>query len=160
MYFFKNKLINKVIDESLKSWAHTLNASEFVQPKYLKTIDNKIFDNMKQQFKDLEIYYLLWLQEKGYGVGIFAKLRIWFSGLKPLWLSYKNEIVATFDKAEAELQKEKTPPELPVNEQTETAEPPAENDTGTAEPLVSDPHDWDVDAEIAKEKEFRQGKAK
>lgn len=150
MYFFKNELINKVIDMSLGSWSHTLNAGEFVEPCYLKSIDKKIFENMKKQFKDLEIYNLLWLQEKGFALGLFAKLRIWFSGLKPLWLSYKNEIAEAFDKAEAELENEKTP----------TESPPQKVEIETADAKTNDPHAWDIDAEITKEKEFLTGKTK
>lgn len=149
MYFFKNGLINKVIDESLGSWSHTLDAGDFVQPQFLRQIDKKIFKNMQKQFKELEIFNLLWLEEKGFKLGLWQKLCIWFSGLKPLWLSYKQEMIAAMEKAA----EQEVPPEPQIEvQEASRAEPVA--------PQKEDPFAWDLDAEIEKEKELRNGKKK
>ena len=51
-----------------------------------------IYNNLKKKFKEIEVYNLLFLQEKGYKLSIFDKLKINFSGLKPLYLWEKKEL--------------------------------------------------------------------
>ncbi len=88
MEFKKNELINETLDKHFETWSHTLDTADFVPTKYLDKIDKIIFNNLKKKLKELEIYNLLYLQEKGYKLGLFQKLRILLSGLKPL---YENE---------------------------------------------------------------------
>lgn len=92
MEFNKNKLINKTIDKYAETWSHLLNTGEFIDEKYLKKLDNYIYKNMTKKFKEIEIYQLLWLESKGYDIGILGKLRIWFSGLRPIYESENKQV--------------------------------------------------------------------
>ena len=47
---------------------------------------------MTKKFKEIEIYQLLWLESKGYDIGIFGKLRIWLSGLRPIYESEHKQV--------------------------------------------------------------------
>lgn len=87
MIFKKNELINEILDKHFETWSHTLDTEDFVPKKYLKKIDKLIFVNLKQKLKECEIFNLLYLQDQGYKLGLFQKLRIWLSGLKPLYVS-------------------------------------------------------------------------
>ena len=91
MIFKKNEYINETLDKHFETWSHTLDSVDFVPQKYLKKIDKLIFNNLKQKLKECEIYNLLYLQEKGYKLGLFQKLSIWASGLKPLYNSEKDK---------------------------------------------------------------------
>lgn len=91
MDFKKNELINKTLDEFSATWSHTLDTEDFIDKKFLKKIDKYIYANLKKKFKEIEIYNLLYLQEKGFELGIFQKLKIYFSGLKPLYEADKRE---------------------------------------------------------------------
>lgn len=92
MEFKKNELINRTIDEYVTTWSHTLDSSDFIDTKFLKKIDKYIYNNLKKKFKEIEIYNLLYLQEQGYKLGLFKKLKILFSGLKPLYVSEQERI--------------------------------------------------------------------
>ena len=91
MEFNKNALINQTISEYAQTWSCTLDTADFINEKYLKKIDKYIYNNLKKKFKEIEVYNLLFLQEKGYKLSIFDKLKINFSGLKPLYLWEKKE---------------------------------------------------------------------
>ena len=90
MDFNKNKLINEVLDHNFETWSHTLDTHNFVSEKYLSKMDNFIFENMKRQFKQADIYHLLHLRDQGYKLSFFQKLKIYFSGLRPLYESEKK----------------------------------------------------------------------
>lgn len=113
MIFKKNELINETLDKHFETWSHTLDTEDFVPKKYLKKIDKLIFNNLKQKLKECEIFNLLYLQDQGYKLGLFQKLRIWLSGLKPLYLSEKQVSMTkpkkrsgvVKDKAESEANK-------------------------------------------------------
>ena len=90
MEFYKNELINVTIDKFSETWSHTLDTGDFVPPKYLKKLDKYIYQNLKKKFKEIEIYHLLYLQENGYKLSLFQKLKISMSGLKPLYFAKKN----------------------------------------------------------------------
>lgn len=92
MEFNKNKLINQTIDEYATTWSHTLDTEDYIDKKFLQKIDKYIYKNMKKKFYEIEIYHLLYLQEKGIKLGLFEKLKIAFSGLKPLYLTEQKEI--------------------------------------------------------------------
>ncbi|MGN0748176.1 MAG: hypothetical protein ACI4L1_00625 [Christensenellales bacterium] len=92
MEFKKNELINRTIDEYATTWSHTLDTGDFIDAKFLKKIDKYIYNNLKKKFKEIEIYNLLYLQEQGYKLGLFQKLKISFSGLKPLYVSEQEHI--------------------------------------------------------------------
>ena len=106
MIFKKNEYINEILDRHFETWSHTLDTADFVPKKYLKKIDKLIFDNLKQKLKECEIFYLLYLQDQGYKLGLFQKLRIWLSGLKPLYLSEK-QVSMTKPKKRSGVVKEK-----------------------------------------------------
>lgn len=91
MEFKKNELINEALDKHFETWSHTLDTADFVPAKYLNKIDRYIFKLLKKKLKELEIYYLLYLQEYGYKLSIFQKLKIYFSGLKPLYINEKQK---------------------------------------------------------------------
>jgi len=90
MNFEKNKLITDVLLNNFKTWQCTENTADFVPEKYLKKIDKVIFENVKKQMKAAEIYNLMHLQDQGYKLGIFQKLQIYFSGLRPLYNTEKR----------------------------------------------------------------------
>lgn len=92
MEFRKNELINETLDKHFETWSHTLDTGDFVPAKYLDKIDKMIFKNLKKKLKELEIYNLLYLQEQGRKLGLFEKLKISLSGLKPLYLTEKKNI--------------------------------------------------------------------
>ena len=98
MNFNKNELMIEVLDSNFETWSHTLDTREFVMPKYLIQINKMIFANMKKQMKDAEIYNLLHLQEQGYKLSIFQKLKIYFSGLRPLYETEKKFIEAKYQQ--------------------------------------------------------------
>ena len=87
MIFKKNEYINETLDRHFETWSHTLDTADFVPKKYLKKIDKLIFNNLKQKLKECEIFNLLYLQDQGYKLGLLQKLKIWLSGLKPLYVS-------------------------------------------------------------------------
>lgn len=89
MNFKMNELMNEVMDHNFETWSHTLNTADFVKPKFLNKIDGMVFVNLKKQLKEAEIYNLLYLQDQGFKLGIFQKLRILFSGLRPLYNAEK-----------------------------------------------------------------------
>ena len=80
--FKKNELINDVLNKFYETYALTLDTAEFVPDKDNKKIDNYIFSNMKKKFKEIDIFYLLYLEQNGVKLGIFDRLKIWFSGLR------------------------------------------------------------------------------
>ena len=100
MEFFKNELFNETLDKFFETWSHCLNVVDFVPKKYLDKIDKKIFRDMKKKIKEVEIYNLLLLKDAGRKLSLFEKLRIYFSGLKPLYLSNKQNKKLTKKKKE------------------------------------------------------------
>ena len=91
MNFKKNELINEVLLNNFATWQCTENTADFVPEKYLKKIDKMVFENVKKQMKEVDIYELMFKQEQGYKLGIFQKLRISFSGLRPLYNAEKKQ---------------------------------------------------------------------
>lgn len=102
MEFHKNELIDKTLDKYANTWSHTLDTEDFINPKSLKRIDKYIDKNLKNKFSEIDIYHLLFLQDKGVKLGLFQKLRISFSGLKPLYIAEKEE-----QRKQAELEEQK-----------------------------------------------------
>lgn len=86
MNFNKNKLINNVLAEYYNTFSQTLDTGDFVPPKFNAKIYKYIYKNLKEKFKEIEIYNLLYLQDNDYKLSIFNKINIYFSGLKPLYL--------------------------------------------------------------------------
>ena len=91
MNFNKNKYINETIDTYLTTWSHLLNSEDFVKPKFLHKIDKYIFKNLTKKFKEIEIYYLLSLKDSGVKLGFFDKLKVWFSGVEPIYRAEQKE---------------------------------------------------------------------
>lgn len=91
MIFKKNDLINETLDKHFETWMHTLNTADFVPKKYLNYVDRVIFENLKRKLKEVDIYNLLYLELQGYKLGFFDKLKISFSGIRPL---FENELKA------------------------------------------------------------------
>ena len=79
MIFKKNEYINETLDKHFETWSHTLDTADFVPRKYLKKIDKVIFNQ---------------------------KLKIWLSGLEPLYLSEK-QVSMTKPKKRSGVVKEK-----------------------------------------------------
>ena len=98
MNFNKNKLINEVLIKNFETWQCTQGTATYVSEKYLNKIDKMIFANLEKQMKEAEIYHLMYLQDQGYKLGIFQKLRICFSGLRPLYNAEKRLAEAMFEK--------------------------------------------------------------
>ena len=98
MNFEKNKLINQVLINNFETWQCTQGTATYVSEKYLNKIDKMIFRNLEKQMKEAEIYHLMYLQDQGYKLGIFQKLRICFSGLRPLYNAEKRLAEAMFEQ--------------------------------------------------------------
>ena len=102
--FYENGLIKEALNEYYDTFQHTLDTADFVPDKFNERISKYIFKRMQQKFYQIEIYNLLHLEENGYKLGIFQKLKIYFSGLRPFYNQQKtkkrNEIVK--EKAESE----------------------------------------------------------
>lgn len=97
MIFNKNDLINAVLDKHFDTWMHTLNTADFVPKKYLNYVDRIVFENLKKKLKEVDIYNLLYLELQGYNLGFFDKLKISFSGLRPL---FENELKSVLESEE------------------------------------------------------------
>ncbi len=91
MQFKKNEFIIAVMDSNFAVWLHTNDTKKYVPETYLEKLDKFIFNNMKQQLKEAEIYYLLWLQDQGFKLSLWQKLKIAFSGLRPVYESEMRE---------------------------------------------------------------------
>lgn len=91
MEFKENELIDNVLDSFFETWSHTVDVVDFVPKKYLDKVDKDIFLKLKKKMKEVEIYKLLYLQDLGYKLSLFQKLKIYFSGLKPLYLAEKKK---------------------------------------------------------------------
>lgn len=91
MNFNKNKLINNALDKFYETFEHTLDTADYVPDKYNAKIHKYIFKNMKSKFKEIEVYNLLYLEEKGFKLSLFDKLKIALSGLRPLYNSEKKK---------------------------------------------------------------------
>ena len=104
MIFKKNELINETLDKHFETWSHTLDTEDFVPKKYLKKIDKLIFNNLKQKLKECEIFNLLYLQDQGYKLGLFQKLKIWLSKQVSMTKPKKRSGVVK-EKAESEAYK-------------------------------------------------------
>ncbi len=91
MNFNKNKLINNALDKFYETYSHTLDTADYVPDKYNAKIHKYIFKNMKSKFKEIEVYNLLYLEEKGFKLSLFDKLKIALSGLRPLYNAEKKK---------------------------------------------------------------------
>ena len=85
MIFNKNELLNVTLDKHFETWMHTLNTADYVPKKYLKFIDKVIYDNIKKKFKEVDIYNLLYLELQGFKLGFWDRVKIYCSGLRPLF---------------------------------------------------------------------------
>ena len=92
MIFNKNDLINLTLQKFYETFSQMLDTADFVPEKFNKNISKYIYSNLKQKFKEIEVYNLLYLEDQGYKLGLFQKLKIWFSGLKPLYLAEKKKL--------------------------------------------------------------------
>lgn len=90
MEYIKNELMGDTIDSFLEVWQHLLNSEQYVNKKYLDKLDKVIFNNMKKKIKEIEVYYLLRLEDLGVKLGLFQKLKIYFSGLRPIYNANKK----------------------------------------------------------------------
>ena len=91
MDFYKNKLINKTLQQYYNTFSKTLDTGDFTPEKFNQKIHKYTYKNLAQKFKEIEIYNLLHLQELGYQLGLFEKLKIALSGLKPLYLAEQQK---------------------------------------------------------------------
>ena len=85
MEFDKNKLMEQVINKYLNTWYCLVDSGDFVKEKYLDKIDTLIYKNLKKKLKEINVYYLLHLENQGVKLGIFQKISIFFSGLRPIY---------------------------------------------------------------------------
>lgn len=92
MDYFKNELIDKTLSVYYKTFAQTLDTGDFTPQEFNKKIHKYIYKNLKSKFNEIEIYNLLHLQENGYQLGLFQKLKIFFSGIKPLYLAEQKQL--------------------------------------------------------------------
>ena len=85
MIFNKNKLINKTLDKYYDTFSHTLDTADYVPEKFNNKITKYIYKDLTKKFKEIEIYNLLYIESLGVKLGVFQRLTIWLSGLRPLY---------------------------------------------------------------------------
>ena len=59
MDFYKNKILNGVLEINFITWSYTQETGQYVSPKYLSKIEKMIFENLKKKVKEVEIYDLI-----------------------------------------------------------------------------------------------------
>lgn len=89
--FYENNLIKETLNEYYDTFRHTLDTADYVPEKFNDKISKYIYKKMQQKFNEIEVFNLLHLQENGYKLSLFQKLKIILSGLKPLYMSQKPE---------------------------------------------------------------------
>ena len=78
---------------------------------------------MNSKFKQIHIYYLLDLEKRGLKLGIFSKIQVWWSGLRPVFeLELREKENKQRDKQAKEQEKEEQ------DEQEENTEPSEEKE--------------------------------
>lgn len=92
MEFKKNELINATLDRFFETWQHTQDTADFVDEKFLKKVDKYIFKNMRKRLKQIDVYYLLYLKDKGVKLSLFNKLKVWISDATPIYKAEQNEL--------------------------------------------------------------------
>ena len=98
MEFYKNDLIDMILERNFKTWEHTLDTGDFISPKYAQKIDDYIFNSLlKKQVKEVDVYYLLHLKYQGIKLGLFERLKIWWSGLEGKYQILHPEEVKKFN---------------------------------------------------------------
>ena len=108
MEFYKNDLLDKVLDRNFETWEHTLDTGDFINVKYGNKIDKYIFLNLKKQLNEMDIYYLLKLKYQGIKLGFFASLKVWLSGIEPKYQALHQEEYKNFiNKQKLEKKKRK-----------------------------------------------------
>ena len=123
MEFEKNKLIKKTLREHYNLFSETINTGNFVPEKINKKIIKFIYKNMNSKFKQIHIYYLLDLEKRGLKLGIFSKIQVWWSGLRPVFeLELREKENKQRDKQAKEQEKEEQ------DEQEENTEPSEEKE--------------------------------
>lgn len=100
--FYENNLIKATLNEYYSTFQSTLDTSDFIPEKFNDKIRKYIYKKMQQKFKEIEIYNLLHLEENGYKLGLFQKLKIAFSGLRPLYEEQTNKKRNSIVKEKAE----------------------------------------------------------
>lgn len=91
MEFNKNEMINETLDNYFETWQHTQGTADFVDEKFLKKVDKYIFRNLVKKFKQIDVFHLLILQDKGVKLGLVDKLKILFSSATPIYKAEKRE---------------------------------------------------------------------
>ena len=91
MEFNKNEMINETLDKYFETWQHTQDTADFVNEKFLKKIDKYIFVNMKKKLKDIDVFDLLMLKDKGVKLGLFDKIKVFVSRATRVYEAEKRE---------------------------------------------------------------------
>lgn len=107
MDFNKNKLIEKTIDKYMNTWSYLIDTEDFVKEKYLDKIDSLIYKNLKKKLKEINIYYLLYLESKGVKLSLFQKMSISFSGLRSVYEMEERELVLKQKHKQEQQEKQK-----------------------------------------------------
>lgn len=89
--FYESELIKQTLKEYYETFECTLDTADYVPEKFNNKIDKYIYKKMQRKFSEIEVFNLLHLQDNGYKLSLFQKLKIAFSGLKPLYMSQKPE---------------------------------------------------------------------
>lgn len=92
MEYIKNELLGQTIDSYLEVWQHLLDSERYVDKVYLAKLDKTIYKSMKKKLKEIDIYYLLTLEKLGVKLSWSQKLKIYFSGLRPIYNAEQKEI--------------------------------------------------------------------
>lgn len=107
MEYIKNELLGQTIDSYLEVWQHLLDSERYVDKVYLAKLDKTIYKSMKKKLKEIDIYYLLTLEKMGVKLSWSQKLKIYFSGLRPIYNAEQIQIEEMKKEENKKLLKEK-----------------------------------------------------
>ena len=84
--------MEEVIDKYFNTWSMLIDTDKFVKEKYLDKLDVLIYKNLKKKIKEINIYELLYLENKGVKLNLFKKLLILISGLRSVYNIEQKEL--------------------------------------------------------------------
>lgn len=85
MNFKKNDVINDILVNYYNTFRLTLNTANYVPAKVNGKIIEFISKNLFKKLREVDIFYLLYLEEIGVKLGWFDRIKIWWSGKRPIY---------------------------------------------------------------------------